>query len=348
MNLSTTTTRSPSRFTSHHPTWLPTHRSWLAAVCMGLSGHLTGCMSVPPTVEHDPSLPQLVARGKSFHAETVGPADGPVVVVVHGGPGADYRYLKGLVTLANPYRIVFYDQYGSGLSPRVPASQLSVQSFMDDLDAIIDQTSPHRPVRIVGHSWGAMLATAYAGAHPNKVERMVLAEPGFLDATTLAGVPQGGWPGWAMVWGMTTAWMGQWLVDTKGDSFARDDWFLTQVLPLTQPANVPCTGQLTTMQAWRFGSPAFEATVGRMMKDPDWAQTLDFTQGLAGYTRPVLFLRGACNTVQGEAHQRQMMARFGPGSRARLVTIEGAGHFMFNDQPDACLSAVRAFLDETF
>lgn len=58
---------------------------------------------------------------------------------------------------------MFYDQHGSGLSPRVPASQLSVQGFIDDLDAIIDHTSPYRPVRIVGHSWGAMLAAAYAG-----------------------------------------------------------------------------------------------------------------------------------------------------------------------------------------
>lgn len=347
MTVNTNIPRSPSQPASHQPAQRSNHRPWLWAIVMGLSICLSGCLSVTPTVEQDPSLPRLVTRGKLFHAESIGPSDGPVLVVVHGEPGADYRYLKGLSALADPYRIVFYDQHGSGLSPRVPASQLSVQGFIDDLDAIIDHTSPHRPVRIVGHSWGAMLAAAYAGAHPDKVERMVLAEPGFLDAATLQGVPQGGWPGWAMVWGVTKAWVGQWFVDTNGDPFARDDWFLTQVLPLTQPANVPCTGQPTTMQAWRFGNPAFEATVGRMMKDADWAQTLDFTHGLAGYTRPVMFLRGACNTTQGEAHQRQMMARFGPSNQARLVTIEHAGHFMFNDQPEASLSAVRAFLDET-
>lgn len=316
--------------------------------CTGLLAlGLTGCLSVPSTVEHDPSLPRLTAGGKLFHAESFGPPDGPVLVVLHGGPGADYRYLKGLAALADPYRVVFYDQYGSGLSPRVPATQLSVQGFIDDLDAIVEHTSPHRPVRILGHSWGAMLATAYAAAHPTKVDRLVLAEPGFLDPVTLQGVPQGGWPGWEMVWGMVTSWVGQWFVDSHVDPYARDDWFLTRVLPLTQPTNLACTGQSSTMEAWRFGSPAFEATLGRMMKDPSWAQTLDFTHGLARYTRPVLFLRGACNTLQGEAHQRQMMARFGPSNQARLVTIEHAGHFMFNDQPETSLSAVRVFLAET-
>lgn len=299
---------------------------------------------VPATVADDATLPQLALNGHRLHGEAFGALDAPVVVVLHGGPGADYRYLLGLSALANQYRVVFYDQLGSGLSQRVPASQITVDSFVADLHAVIQHFSPKQTVHLVGHSWGAMLASRYAGAHPDKVDRMVLAEPGFLDADTLDGLPRGGWPGWRVVLGFAKAWLGKWWISTGNDPYARDDWFLLQVLPLTQAPDELCNGQLPPLQAWRFGSPAFDATLGRMMDEPEWGKTLNFAQGLDRYTGRVLFLRGACNQAQGESVQRRMMAKFSPASGAQLLTLPGAGHFMFNDQPAASVEAVRHFL----
>lgn len=314
--------------------------AWAGALGAAL---LAGCVTVPRTAGEDPAVPQVQLNGHRFHVQSFGAEDAPVVIVLHGGPGADYRYLLGLSALADRYRVVFYDQRGSGLSDRTPAQDLSVQSFVDDLDAFVGAYGKGRPVHLIGHSWGAMLASAYAGAHPHKVASMVLGEPGFLDQDTLAGVQQGGWPGLRVVVGVAGAWAGKWFVRTGDDPYAREDWFMLKVLPLTQAAS-QCDSKPVQMAAWRFGSPAFHATVGRMMDDPAWARSLDFARGLDNYTRPVLFIRGACNRAQGEAHQRRMMARFSPQSAPKLVTVEGAGHFMFNDQPEASLAAVRDFL----
>ncbi len=324
----------------------PITTRWVARAmaCLLALSMLPAMGEVPRTVVDDPTLPQLQLNGHTLHVEAFGNTDAPVLVVLHGGPGADYRYLLGLSALSDHYRVVFYDQLGSGLSERVPASQITVDSFVADLDAVIQHFSPKRPVHIVGHSWGAMLASAYAGAHPDKVDRMVLAEPGFLDADTMAGLPAGGWPGWHVVAGFAKAWLGKWWIDTRGDRYARDDWFLLQVLPLTQGQDVLCQGRLPPLQAWRFGSPAFEATLGRMMNEPEWAKTLNFAQNLGRYTGRVMFLRGACNQAQGESVQRRMMDKFSPQSAAQLFTIAEAGHFMFNDQPAASLDAVRGFL----
>ena len=307
---------------------------------------MQGCVQLPRTADQDPQIPQLRLNGHAFHGEAFGSPTAPVVIVLHGGPGADYRYLLGLSTLADQFRVVFYDQLGSGLSERVPAEQITVQSFVSDLDAVVEHFSPGRPVHLVGHSWGAMLASAYAGAYPDKVARMVLAEPGFLDVDTLGGLPSGGWPGWRVVGGFAWAWLGKWTVSNDGDPYAPDDWFLLRVFPLTQGEDELCDGKLPALQAWRFGSPAFKATLGRLMDDPGWGRTLDFAKGLDRYRGQVLFLRGACNRAQGEAHQRRMMSKFSPASRARLLTLDRAGHFMFNDQPQASVAAVRAFLSE--
>src|SRR3990167_8634860 len=112
--------------------------------------------TVADTVERDASLPRITLQGYVFHAESFGSPGKPVVIVLHGGPGADYRYMLPLKALADDYQVVFYDQRGTGLSPRVPAESITLQSFLTDLDAFVDAFGKGRPVHLVGHSWGAM------------------------------------------------------------------------------------------------------------------------------------------------------------------------------------------------
>src|SRR4051794_23954393 len=88
---------------------------------------LSGCMCasdpgnlVPKTVAEDPSLPAVDLNGTRFHAEAFGDPDAPVIMVLHGGPGQDYRNSLPLKALADDgLRVVFWDQRGTGLSARV-------------------------------------------------------------------------------------------------------------------------------------------------------------------------------------------------------------------------------------
>lgn len=321
-----------------HPVFT-TLRSVLAASL--LLGSTTSSWSLPATVDRDASLPVVELQGYRYHAETLGPADAPVVIVLHGGPGADYRYLEPLRALADQYRVVFYDQRGTGLSPRVSADQISPDVFLQDLDTWVDHAGQGRRVVLVGHSWGAMLASAYIGRHPEKVSRAVLAEPGFLDADSAAVFMQARWPGWRAVWGLATAWLGQWGVDTAGDAYARDDWFYGRVLPLMQPPENLCNGRLPALQSWRAGSPNVQATIGRMQREPEWARSLSFRDGVGRFDGEVLFMAGSCSSITGADHQRQHMAHF---AHASLVEVPEAGHFLFNDQPARSVALVRAFL----
>ena len=109
-----------------------------------------------------------------------------VIIVLHGGPGGDYRSLMGLQVLADEYFVVFYDQRGSGLSERVPAEEFSFQVMLKDLDSIVDLYGKGEPVHLVGHSWGGMLASGYLGYAPDKVDKAVMAEPGFLNVQEAA------------------------------------------------------------------------------------------------------------------------------------------------------------------
>lgn len=310
---------------------------------LGFVSVLSGCstpIELPRTTEHDAALPSITLDGYRFHAEVYGERSKPPLIVLHGGPGADYRYLLGLRALADQYRVLFYDQRGSGLSPRTSEQQLGLENHLADLDAMVEYLGQGRPVHLVGHSWGAMLASSYTGRFPHKVQRLVLAEPGFLDPETQAYVTQGGWPGWPVVRGVAAAWLGQWRVASEGDPQARRDYLVGQLLPVFQAANT-CDGQVPPMPGWRAGSAAFDATVGRMRADPDYAASLNFRAGVERFTGPVLLLAGSCSVTMGTAQQERHRTYF---RHAQLHTLANSGHDLFNDQPEAALLQVRQFL----
>jgi pimeloyl-ACP methyl ester carboxylesterase len=55
-------------------------------------------------------------NASKFHAETFGHPTGKMLVILHGGPGGDYRSLLNCKQFADHgYYVVFYDQRGSGL-----------------------------------------------------------------------------------------------------------------------------------------------------------------------------------------------------------------------------------------
>jgi len=305
---------------------------------------MSGCISLPNTVETDEHLAQIELGGTTFHSQTFGNANNPVVIVLHGGPGADYRYLLNLQSLADEYFVVFYDQRGTGLSVRVPKKEITLDQFIDDLDLFVDHYGKNKPVNLIGHSWGAMLASAYVGTYPKKVRKIVLAEPAFLNSDTSAELfAKGGWPGFRVVWGFSKAWVGKWFVKAKGDEYAREDYFLEKVMPLFQMPEELCEGKLPELHAWRFGASNFQATIGRMLTDREWANDLDFSAGVDHYQGDALFVTGACNTLQGEDYQRRLMKPF---RHASIAVIPKAGHFMFNEQPEISTSVVRVFFNQ--
>lgn len=145
---------------------------------------------VPKTVDQDSTLPSISINGAQLHAEAFGPADSTLIICLHGGPGGDYRYMLNCKSLAEKkYRVVFYDQRGAGLSQRFPKSWYTSQKvnginaiFYDELSAVIShyKTHPSQKVVLLGQSWGAILATAYAGKYPQAISGLIVAEPGGL------------------------------------------------------------------------------------------------------------------------------------------------------------------------
>jgi proline iminopeptidase len=301
-----------------------------------------GDYPVPKTVAEDPSLPRVTINGAVFHAETFGDPARPVVIVVHGGPGWDYRSLLPLKDLSDEFFVVFYDQRGSGLSPRVDPKQITLESSLQDLDAIVRHFGKGGKVNLIGHSWGAMLVSGYLGKHPEKVSHAVLAEPGFLTTEMMkeAGVKFG--PRWEIGFlaRASKAWF-QSLHVKEPDKDAAADYFMGQVGPYANTEYF-CNGvvpEAGTMH-WRVGTKAMQAVL-TSATDAQGNFHINLIEGIDRFKRPVLFLTSECNSRIGIRHQEKQ-AKFFP--QAKLVVIEGSGHMMFGERPAESITAVREYL----
>lgn len=105
---------------------------------------------------------------------------GPFVVVLHGGPGAPGYMAPVARALAGDFRILEPMQRGSGAEP------LTVARHVDDLHGVVEERCEGERPALVGHSWGAMLALAYAAAHPGRLKAVALIGCGTFDRAARA------------------------------------------------------------------------------------------------------------------------------------------------------------------
>src|ERR1700694_2645411 len=136
------------------------------------AGRSTGKRSDPFAPLTSQLLP--VGDGHEIYLETVGRADGIPAVYLHGGPGSgcqpDHRRLFD----PERFHAVLFDQRGAGRSrPKGGREDNSLPQLIADMETIREKFGFGRWM-IVGGSWGATLALAYAQAHPHRVSGIVL------------------------------------------------------------------------------------------------------------------------------------------------------------------------------
>ncbi len=115
-----------------------------------------------------------VGDGHEIYVESIGRAGGVPAVYLHGGPGSgcqpDHRRLFD----PERFHAVLFDQRGAGRSrPKGRRDANTLPHLIADMEAIREKFGFERWM-IVGGSWGATLALAYAQAHPDRVTGIVL------------------------------------------------------------------------------------------------------------------------------------------------------------------------------
>lgn len=144
------------------------------------------------------SVASLVAAPSDFSAKTFVSAGhtltyevagrGAPVVVLAGGPGLSADYVKPIAeAVSKRAKAILFHQWGTGKSPMSKSlilsdKTLNVDTAVADLEALRKHLGAPK-ITLAGHSWGGMLAMAYAAKHPTHTAKLILIASGGPDTS---------------------------------------------------------------------------------------------------------------------------------------------------------------------
>lgn len=311
-----------------------------------LIASLAGCVTVPNTVDQDNSLSFTEIDGYKFHTVSEGDEHDTVIIVVHGGPGGDHQYLTPLKSLSKNYRVVFYDQRGTGLSPRVEKSQLTLEQNLNDLNSLIEHFSEGNKVKLIGHSWGGMLVSGYLSTHPEKVSHAVIVEPGMLNPESAEAFITKMKASQSMLSMFTLLrYMAVYPFVNKSDGHEGFDYVMTRILNRSEPGPPYQCGaeSMPTDSFARGGFEAFNNMLRPVMSDPK-AFHYDLTEGISSYEGELMLISSECSYFGYDFQEMYHVPKL-PGQTVHVMA-KGMGHNMLTLNPDWSLETLAHFFDE--
>lgn len=113
------------------------------------------------------------SHGVLIYYQTLG--QGAPLMIVHGGPGASHDYfLPYLLPLARHHKLIFIDERGSGKSEKLEdPSGYTVENMVEDTEAVREGLKLGR-ISLLGHSYGGVLAQAYALKYQANLTHLIL------------------------------------------------------------------------------------------------------------------------------------------------------------------------------
>jgi proline iminopeptidase len=275
----------------------------------------------------------FVSGGQALHYRVTGA--GSPVVMLSGGPGFDVDYMFPAGDAFPNNRRVFLEQRGTGRSrpPKPRPEDMTLATAVADVEALRADLGQER-LFLAGHSWGGMLAMAYAAAHPDRIDRLIL-------------------------------------IDSGGPTLEFAQWFDDNIRARMRPEDIEAQRYWT--EAGKRGTPAdkvaietiraitpayfFDRQKGLAFANEltdtalhadvnellfaDLAKNYDVRAALRSLDRPVLIVQGRQDPI-GDKTAEDL---HGLIKGSTLVYLDRCGHFPWLEQPDAFSRTIRAFVD---
>ena len=108
-----------------------------------------------------------------IHVEAHGPEDGEVLLLCSGLGGSGGYWADNIPALAQRYRVVTYDQRGTGRSPWILPDPIRIADMADDAEQVLDQVGAGS-CRLIGHALGGLIGLELAARSPPRVSHLVI------------------------------------------------------------------------------------------------------------------------------------------------------------------------------
>jgi haloalkane dehalogenase len=278
---------------------------------------------------HYAEVPDLDGGTLRMHYLDEGPADGEVVLLLHGEPSWSYLYRKMIPVLtAAGLRAVAPDLVGFGRSDKPAArTDYTYERHVEWLRSLVFDWLDLTGITVVGQDWGGLLGLRLVGEHPDRFARVVAANT-FL--------PTGD--------------------RHPGDAFLAWQKFSQEVeaFPTGMIINGGCTTELPPEvvagydapfpdEALKEGARQFPLLVPSSPDDPAAPANRTAWASLEQFERPFLCAFSDGDPITGGA-DRSLKERI-PGTRGQAhTTIVGGGHFLQEDKGEELAVVVVDFV----
>jgi len=245
---------------------------------------------------------------------------GPPVVLLHGQPGTAADWIAVARLLEPDFTVIVPDRLGygrtGGQAGGFRANAAAVEALLDDLG--------FARATIVGHSWSGGIAIVLAEEAPDRVAGTVLV------ASVGPGEPLGRFDRVLAIPSIGSAFA---VVTLK---IATRALALSPVRQVLDPYLRGTTdeGLLAMAEAWRLGDTWRSFVVEQRALFDELGQ---LERGLANIREPVIVVIGGADRIVPASTGHRLAAAI-PG--ARLIRLEGAGHLLSYERPDAIASAI--------
>ncbi len=300
---------------------------------------------VPPTVDQDPNLPgvsvNVAGKQRLIHVRTFGNASNPPLFILHGSYTDTRPYRNICESLSDKYYVVIWDQRGCGLSERITEDEFTLESAVEEINAMKAIYAPNQKVTVIGQSWGGGLATLYTSKNPEKVAQLLLIEPMPLTGEDMQKLfktivafryDNGSWNNMAR--------HGQAISPQDHEQI---DYRAMMILRSTMTVGYHCDGNNPPVWPIHRVGGFLEYVRNKRLGNPLSGFAYDFTQGIQNYKDTVLILGGSCSSLGYAMQQQYSKPHF---VNAQVVEIKDAGHRMNMEKFDEVMTAIKSFLKE--
>jgi len=252
--------------------------------------------------------------------------DGPPVLLLHGGPGMGFEYLRELAEeLAQENDVAWYQQRGQ--EPSGVEGPHTVGADVEDARRVLDALGWERAY-VVGHSWGGHLALHVARAMPERLLGVLAVDP-------LGSVGDGRWPEFdEEMFRRTPEAVRERARELDELSMAgkADDELALEGMRLVWPAYFADPERAPPMPNLRISSERSGEMIPSIL-----AELPALEAGLPEIRVPVGFVHGSRSPMPLGASTDA--AERIPG--AWVEVVDGAGHFIWVEAPGAVRAALR-------
>ena len=317
------------------------------AFCLSLlfvhaPGQADGSVPTPRAPVRFDHLPGAYAEVNGARLWYESEGSGTPILLIAGGPGNTHTAFHPYFSeLARSCRVIYFDAYGRGKSDQAPKpGAYTFDRDVEDVEGLRRALGLGRIV-LLGHSYGGMVAQAYALRYPQSVQKLILSCTVFSAEMWQANNDncnheiQNQFP---ETWGRIQA------VRRKGSRSstaehqkAYGDVPLGELMAFYDPANVPRTGPVETNTEVYYSMAGDDAD---FLIGGDLGR-LDFRRDLAKLRMPVLVLAGRFDRLALPRYSTQFKTYL---PAATFHMFEKSGHFPYVEETEETFRVIQTFV----